>query len=332
MKIFKSQSNTIKCGRCNTEFDLEKNEKHCPLCGFGKKQIMDREIQLVPIEKYPKEETITIPIELTTENSNGVISIPTPMDLELGNVYSNKETSVWGSWLMFNTFLPIKFLARITAWEMSEENTIRLDNLINNAIKLVHKYNLSKLKGFPNLEKDPEGNRLVYHFLSTGIKMGLFDVKSSRKDIDDVLKGKWREIEVSLTKEGLDFARLRNPVFDDKKQGPALSKEEKEWIVKYLKKIDKEGHKEYSILKDVYEFLNSGHNGNKDLWGWFEENKVFRDYIKKRSIRAKSDKKIFEQQLKNYARTFASAKISLLRELGVVKDKRNDYTIVGELR
>ena len=60
-------------------------------------------------------------------------------------------------------------------------------------------------------------------------------------------------------------------------------------------------------------------------------NKEFQDYIKKRSKRAKDDPRAFQKQLSNYARSFASAKISLLREMGVVRDKRNDYTITGEI-
>jgi len=84
-------------------------------------------------------------------------------------------------------------------------------------------------------------------------------------------------------------------------------------------------------LKEVYDFLKTGNNGNQDLWDWFEDNEKFQEYIKYRSEKAKNDDRIFRKQLHNYARTFASAKISLLRELGLVKNKRNDYTIVGEM-
>ena len=37
MVLFTTQENRIKCGRCNTGFDLNKNMGGCPLCGFGKK-------------------------------------------------------------------------------------------------------------------------------------------------------------------------------------------------------------------------------------------------------------------------------------------------------
>ena len=37
MGLFTTQENRIRCGKCNTEFDLIKNPDGCPLCGFGKK-------------------------------------------------------------------------------------------------------------------------------------------------------------------------------------------------------------------------------------------------------------------------------------------------------
>ena len=69
-----------------------------------------------------------------------------------------------------------------------------------------------------------------------------------------------------------------------------------------------------------------------DLCKWFENNKKFCDYIYERSERAQRDSQVLKQQIHNYARTFASAKISLLRELGVVRNKRNDYAITGDLK
>ena len=87
-----------------------------------------------------------------------------------------------------------------------------------------------------------------------------------------------------------------------------------------------------TLIQEVFEHIKSGHNGNKDLWNWFENDKRFQDYIRSRSRRAKEDPKIFDKQLSNYAKTFASTKISLLRELGIIKNKRNDYSIIGELR
>ena len=318
MGIF-TPENRIKCGNCGTEFDFNRNNNGCPLCGFGGK-------------KTVKEELKTASNVATPMGKVNYLAIPPELKLRSGSVISNQETETWGSWLMFNDFFAPKFLARVLAWKLSEKKTetVVLKEFMANVIQIIRDHELTSLKGFPDLEKDRDGNRLVNHFLKTATNMGLFEVKAVSGKVKDVWTEKWGNLFISLTKEGLEFARLRNTVFDDHKKEQILTAEEKEWLVDYLKQIDRSGYKEYSVLKEVYNHLKAGHNGNKDLWSWFEKNEKFRDYIKQRSEKAKKDPKIFQKQLHNYARSFASAKISLLREFGVVKDKRNDYTILGE--
>ena len=322
MKLFSNQENRIRCVRCGTEFDLTKNKEGCPLCGFGKKSFAE-----YPLEFSKKEETPK------TQSSVEFFGIPPEMNLQKGKTITDKETQTWGSWLMFNDFFAPKFISKVLAWKMYKEKKdfVFLNDLIEETINLIVKHHLSQLKGFPNLDKDRKGGRLVHHFLRTFVNMGLIDANLDGRRGDEIWKENWTKIKISLTKQGLQFARIKNSVFDERKKEQILSLEEKNWLVDYLKGIDKEGHKEYSILRQVYDFLKSGKNGNKDLWKWFENNKKFCDYIHERSERAQKDSKIFKQQIHNYARTFASAKISLLRELGVVKDKRNDYTIIGNL-
>lgn len=322
MKLFSNQENRIRCGRCGTEFDLAKNKESCPLCGFGKKSFAE-----TPLEFSKKEETPK------TQTSVEFFGIPPELNLQKGKVITDKETQIWGSWLMFNDFFAPKFISRVLAWKIYKEkkDSVFLSDLIEETINLIAKYNLSHLKGFPNLEKDRQGGRLVHHFLRTFVNMGLIDAYADGRRGDDIWKEKWSKIKISLTKYGMGFARIKNQVFDESSKEQILTSEEKNWLVDYLKDINKEGYNEYTILKQVYDFLKSGKNGNKDLWKWFENNKKFCNYIYERSERAQKDPKIFKQQIHNYARTFASAKISLLRELGVVKDKRNDYTILEEL-
>ena len=318
MGIFTSE-NRIKCGNCGTEFDFNRNISGCPLCSFGGKKTI-------------KEEFKTASNAANSAGKVNYLTIPPELKLRSGSVISDRETETWGSWLMFNDFFAPKFLARVLAWKLSEKKTdaVVLKEFMLNIVQIIKENELTSLKGFPDLEKDRDGNRLVNHFLKTTTNMGLFQVKPVSGNVKDVWTEKWDNILISLTKEGLEFARLRNTVFDDHKKEQVLTVEEKDWLVDYLKQIDHSGYKEYSVLKDVYNHLKDGHNGNKDLWSWFEKDEKFRDYIKYRSEKARKDPKIFQKQLHNYARSFASAKISLLRELGVVKDKRNDYTILGE--
>ena len=322
MRLFTTQENRIKCGRCGTEFDLNRNKDSCPLCGFGKKAFDE-----VPLQSYKKDEASK------THSVIESFGIPPQLHLKQGEVFTDKETQTWGSWLMFNDFFAPKFIIRVLAWKMHKEKKdyVYLSDLMEESIRLIKKQNLSELRGFPNLEKDRQGGRLVHHFLRTFVNMGLIDASVDGKRGDDIWKENWNKIKVSLTKKGLEFARIKNSVFDEGEKEQIMSSEEKNWLIDYLKEIDKGGYKEYTILKQVYNFLKAGRNGNKDLWEWFENDKKFRDYIYERSERAQRDSKVFKQQIHNYARTFASAKISLLRELGVVKNKRNDYTIIGSL-
>lgn len=322
MKLFSNQENRIRCGRCGTEFDFAKNKDSCPLCGFGKKSFAESPLEFSKKEETPKPHAVA-----------EFFGIPPELNLQKGKVMADKETQTWGSWLMFNDFFAPKFISRVLAWKMHKEkkDSIFLNELMEETINLIAKHNLSHLKGFPNLDKDRKGVRLVHHFLRTFVNMGLIDANIDDRRGDEIWKENWTKIKISLTKQGLEFARIKNSVFDEGKKEQILSLEEKNWLVDCLKEIDRDGHKEYSILKQIYDLLKSGKNGNKDLWKWFENNKKFCEYIYERSERAQKDSKILKQQIHNYARTFASAKISLLRELGVVKDKRNDYTIMGVL-
>jgi len=318
-----SQENTIKCGKCRTEFDLSKNKDGCPLCGFGRKVVEENPVK--------KEELV---FEERSEGDFSFLNIPPSIKVKSGQVTVDDETKIWGSWLMFNDFFAVKFLARVLAWKIKNENTdyIILDSLITDSEKTITKYGLSSLKGFPNdVKNEASVGRLVNHFLATGTKMGLFEVRAKNKQSKNVWKEYWDNLEVTITKEGLEFARIENKIFDKGEKEQTLTGEEKNWLVIYLKQIDKKGYREYSVLKGVYDFLKKGNNGNSALWAWFENNEEFQDYIKQRSKRAKDDPRVFKKQLSNYARSFASAKISLLREMGVVRDKRNDYTIIGSI-
>ena len=143
-----------------------------------------------------------------------------------------------------------------------QKDNIPLLSLLGDAVELIEQYKLTQFKGFPNkitnkedLQKDNAVSRLVYHFLYTGEGMGFFEVTSD-KNAEEPWDEKWKDISVSLTKEGLEFAQLRNLIFDDGEKEQILTTEEREWLVKHLKKIDKENYKEYSILHEYHMFAS----------------------------------------------------------------------------
>ena len=163
--------------------------------------------------------------------------------------------------------------------------------------------------------------------------MGLFDVMlKDKQEKKNIWNEEWKNILIRPTKEGLEFARLKNNVFDlGKYDEQVLTKEESAWLIGHLKEIGSKGFREYDTLLKVLNFIKEGNNGNKDLWNWFAKNNDFVSYVSEWS--AKNDNpKAFNKQLSNLAQTFGSGKISLLRELGVIKNKRNDYTVIGDLK
>ena len=85
------------------------------------------------------------------------------------------------------------------------------------------------------------------------------------------------------------------------------------------------------MLKEIASFIQKGNNGNNDLREWFKKNPIFVSYVKEWSSKSDDDKE-FEKQLSNLSQTYGSGKISLLRELGVISNKRNDYKVIGELK
>jgi len=318
MGIFNSNENRIKCGKCNTEFDLNKNN-NCPLCGFGSKK---GSISLHQDKK-----------EIIEHKGINYLSIPSDLKLKSIKPTVNEETKAVGSWGMFNSFFPGKAVLRILANMLNEKKVkfIILNDLIKKTSDVFQINNLSKLRGFPNEPRSASSmGRLVYHFIKTFNQMGFFEVKSKEKSDGEVWNEPWTNIEITLTKEGLEFSKLRSKVFDEQEPNQILTLEEKKWLLGYLKSIDKD-YKEFSMLKAVFEFIKEGHNGKDELWKWFTKNENFLNYVKTWSRKSK-DAEAFEKQIENLAPTFAAGKIALLRELGVIKNKRNDYTIIGELR
>ncbi len=320
MKLFGLNQNWVKCGQCSSEFDFNKNEG-CPFCGFGSKSRKVEIQQQVRVDNTPITKTSYLAVP------NGSLR------LKPGRVASIERTMSVGSWGMFNSFFPGKAVARILARTLEERKTdyVVLDELVDRVSAVFQDTWVSELRGFPNNpQSDSALSRLVHHFVRTFAEMGLFEVKAKETTKDDVWNEPWGHILITLTKEGLEFAKLKNRIFDDHDSTQVLTDEEIKWLGNYLKRIDKEGYREYSLLKAVYDFIISGHNGKNDLWEWFSRNRNFVDYVKNHS-RKSADEKAFNKQLKNLSTTFASSKIALLRELGVIKNKRDDYTIIGGL-
>lgn len=333
MGIFNTKrENIVKCGKCNTEFDLELNKEGCPLCGFGK----NRETASLSNIQLPTSNTLknTYENEHNLNNKN-YLAIPPQIKSPQGRPILDDEAKFVGMWGMFNDYFSGKALIRICANMIyfNKDEDVTLNTLIETVKEVVKQENLSSLKGFPkDIKNDSSVNRLVYHFLAGFHRMGLFGVELKEPGKKDNLwNHDWDEIIVRPTSAGLEFARLKNKVFDEKKyEDQTLTKEESDWLLNYLKTIDKSGFKEYTLLKEITSFMKKGKTG-KDLERWFAGEDRFKSYL--RSWSAKTDNaKEFEKQVSSLAVTFSAGKISLLRELGIIKNERNKFDVIGELR
>lgn len=319
MAFFQGRENRIRCGRCNTEFDLDRNPGGCPLCGFGIKS--QNSLQEIKGKMY-----------VDIGQKINYLSIPLEIKLPSGKI---QELNIVGAWGMFNDFFSGKALLRVATNIINEKKVeyIKLEELIEKAKMVIVQNNLSELKGFPNniATKPSSISRLVYHFLLVFASMGLFETKQAKESEKNMWNDAWENILVRPTKEGLEFARLKNKIFDDKDyENQILSEEEKNWLIKYLQEIDKKGYKEYSFLLDMLNFLKEKKRSKEEIIEWLMKNEKLIKYTK--SWSHKKDKpKEFAKQIKNIAATFMAGKISLLRELGVISNKRNDYTVIGEL-
>lgn len=317
MGLLKSTENRVRCGQCNSEFDINKNDG-CPMCGFGSKN-----------SKASAQEHTTP--QSTTRN---YLSAPNTLKIarRSGNLIPHKGSKeLWG---MVNSFFPGKAVSRILGNMMLEKSTAwtSLDDLAKKSSEVIEATGMAGLRGFP---KDPDSEsamgRLVYHFIGSFVDMGLFEVRVKDGQKESWTNESWKNVEITLTYEGLEFAKLRNRVFDNSEDEQILTEEERNWFLNHLKRISKEGFHEYDILKGVFEFLKAGHNGKEELRGWFAHNKDFLDNVKSWSRKSK-DAVAFKNQVENLAITFAAGKIALLRELGIIKNQRNNYSIVGELK
>jgi len=243
-------------------------------------------------------------------------------------ITDSREAKYVGALGLFNSFFPVKAVLRVLTHMMKENDgkPVSLQQLVDRSVEVFVATGLSGYRGFPMRRKGKRGEgsaigRLVWHFIVPARNMGLIEADGK------IPTRGWDSVRVSVTKEGWEFARLENRLLDGKERVQVLSEAEREWMLSHLRKIDEKGYKEYSFLLRIFEELK---RGNTDIAAWLERDKQFNEYVKSWS-RKKGDPSEFRKQIRNMAVMFAQGKIALLRELGVISNKRNEYTVIGQL-
>lgn len=227
----------------------------------------------------------------------------------------------FGAWGMFNSFAPGKAALRvlIDLLDRNAGNPVKFSRLIDECMVYFSRSGLYKYRGFPKKTSESARGRLAAHLILPYHDMGLIHIYGSMKDGH-----------VMFTEEGLTFAKLQNPLLDEKGGKKPLSEEESEWLMGHLKEIDELGYREFSVLKGLAEFLARSERQFEDMVDWFKNKKDFVEWLREGS-RYKDDPKTFTRQLDNVARTFVSGKVALLRELGVVSSTRATYAVIRNL-
>lgn len=256
----------------------------------------------------------------------GYLSSPPELEnLKGGKIVQTPAAKHVGTWGQFNSFFPVKGVLRVLCHMVSENGgkAVNLQGLVDRSKATFQLAGLGCYRGFPSSGKESAVGRLVWHFITPAHEMGLARIEGT-KEIP--VRG-WGKVNIAPTKEGYEFAKLKNLIFDERDTRQLLSDAEREWLLGYLKKIDGEGYREYSFLREVFGELEKG---NTDIASWLENSQRFISYVKSWSRKAKQERK-FKKQVANVAAMFAQSKIALLRELGMISDKRNDYTVIGHL-
>jgi len=271
---------------------------------------------------------------IATESTDRTIFEPAEVSIssnflrELPEVESIKvtepkvEESRFGTWGMFNSYVPGKAALRVLTNLINKNGgrPVRFSDLVDECVIHFSRSGLCKYRGFPKKTSESARGRLATHLILPYHEMGLMRVYGEKKDLH-----------VMITEEGLAFTKLPNPLLDEGDKTKFLSEEESKWLISHLRRIDKLGYKEFSILEDLTRFLASAEKRFEDIANWFKRNENFVDWLRTGS-RYQHDSAAFSRQLDNVARTFASGKIALLRELGLISTSRATYHVVRGLK
>ncbi len=230
-------------------------------------------------------------------------------------------TSPFGAWAMFNSFIPGKAAMRVLGHFLDDQNDslFQFGSLIEETVRSIRSRKFSGVRGFPGSRKASSVPRFATHLVLPLSEMGL--VLSKQQNGTRMM---------GLTEAGLNFSLLENPLLDSQDGKEGLSRDEREWIIGHLKRIDGLGFREYSTLHSIVDYVGSQRPSREQLVDWFANRRDFRDHIGSVSRHA-SDPPRLRKQIRNLANTYVSSKIAILRELGVVSDVRGAYDLVSKL-
>ncbi|MFX0199992.1 MAG: hypothetical protein ACFFCW_28055 [Candidatus Hodarchaeota archaeon] len=269
--------------------------------------------------KFAESHVSELPKVSTFTKADPTKHIPSVETMEFAEPIIKKAE--FGAWGMFNSFAPGKVALRIliNLIDDQKEGFVKFSHLVDACITEFSRSGLYRYRGFPKKTSESARSRLAMHLIMPYNDMGLIRVYHEEKDP-----------RILITKDGFHFSKLHNPLLNSGDKSKYLSEEESTWLICHLKKIEGQGYKEFSMLRNLAKFLAKSDVNFHDIANWFRNNKDFEEWLKVGS-RYRDNPKAFSRQLENVARTFASGKIALLRELGIVTDTRATYRVLRNL-
>jgi len=199
---------------------------------------------------------------------------PSFQELTLSQNTKN-ESDVW-LWGQINKILPIKIGTRVLLRELKDSRTVLLDDFAGKAAaeaayigQNIRKYEDSHEKlrderisaALPTVGDEKSLTRYKAQFLAIIRKDGLMDGAMSLLRFSKIDSSGSKDF-IGLTKEGLAFARLHNPVIDDNHYMKSLSKEEIEF---YLDHVRAKVKSEWSGIKWIASKIADGINEREAL-------------------------------------------------------------------
>ncbi|MEM2130377.1 MAG: hypothetical protein QXZ70_07250 [Candidatus Bathyarchaeia archaeon] len=185
-------------------------------------------------------------------------------------------------WGQYNRIFPIKITLRVLANLLKENETIELCVLQTQAVQVAREIGLllrkedkksrrkygdmlsSALPVGRNITKTE--NRFINHFVGYYTRAGRIEGAPGALKFLNIFEEADGSYKVGITKTGLDFAVLSNPILDEKNYGLPLSKAESEFYIENVfQNLKREAEVMLAILRAVHNGKSSPSELNEEI-------------------------------------------------------------------